>query len=184
MAWASSLDAKTSRRCRATSASIHAGVRRRRPVGGEHDGLEAVQVREGARSGLLGEQEGGASTGVSDADRLFQPELVYRGEHVGPKARPVEVLLRTDPGLTVAPQVEAEARDLGAEAACERSEDTAVKPGRVDQERRRPVAAELVDGEAHAVGRGYCLCGHRPGRLPALVVTRCPAAWHRAITGK
>jgi hypothetical protein len=45
-------------------------------VEGDNDGLEAVEGRERAGPGLLGEQQRGASAGMADADRAFEAERI------------------------------------------------------------------------------------------------------------
>ncbi len=50
------------------------------------------------------------------------------------------------------------------EGGGQRGEDVAVEPGGVGQQERRSVAAEVVDGQAQAVGRGH--------EHPAMIVGR------------
>lgn len=66
-------------------------LRGRNLVGGEHDRLEAVKLRESAWTRLLGEQQGGATAGMSYADGTVQLEGVDDGEDVVGETEPVEV---------------------------------------------------------------------------------------------
>ena len=122
-------------------------------VAGVDDGLEAVQPGEGPGPGLLGEKQGGAPARVPEPEGTLEPEVVDDGEHVGGEAVPVEVSSGGGSEAPWARSSRAKQRKLGPEMRGQGPEDRAAEAGGVGEKQRRPVAAEVVVGDAHAVGR-------------------------------
>ena len=130
----------------------------------EHDGLEEVERPEGSGAGLLGEQEARAAARVPDGEGSRQPEAVNGGQDVASEGAPVEVHSRGHGRVTVAPLVEREAMEQPSQRPRERRKDHAVETGGVGEQQRRTVPAEIVDGDADAVGGRHGSRGH--GRRP------------------
>jgi hypothetical protein len=131
-------------------------------LGREHDGFEQVQRSEGPRPPLLGEEEGGATLRVADAERTIEGTGVDDGQHVvgepAPRVRAV-VGWRRAP---VPPQVGGDGGDTG-QVGHQRAPDQPVEPGGVGQQHRgsavAPVGApgQVVHDEVAPVGRGPAL---------------------------
>ena len=97
---------------------------------------------------------------MSERGRPVEPEAVDGGEDVGAEVVPVEVEVGPVAGVAVTAQVERQAVEAPAERAGERREDVPVEAGGVREQERGPVAAEIVDGDLDAVGRGHGGAGH------------------------
>jgi hypothetical protein len=121
----------------------------------EHDGLVEPHPGERARPSLLGHEQGGAAHRVPDGHHVGQPEVVDDGEHVVAHAAPREVARGGRRALPVAAEVERPGVGDVRELVRHRRPGHGQETGRMAQEQGLAVAAEVVQRERHAIGRGH-----------------------------
>ena len=114
------VEQKTSRRCRAPLASGSDRSADGGRSGGKDDRLEAVEAGEGARPRLLGEEQGGATAGVANADGSLETECIDGGEHVeSPKPDQAKSRSSRHTRLAVAAKVRGEAVETVPRLRCQ-----------------------------------------------------------------
>ena len=92
------------------------------------------------------------------------PSASHDGEDVSREAVPVAQVRGGALGRPVAAVVDGPAVEAVGQGGGQGGEDVAVEPGGVGQQQRWSVAAEVVDGQAQAVGGGH--------EHPAMIVGR------------
>jgi hypothetical protein len=89
---------------------------------------------------------------MADAHWALEPEGVDGGQDVSPETGPVEVQVRWHAGFAVPTKIERQRVETGPETVCQWTEHSGVEAGRVNEEGRRPVTPEVVQGQDDAVG--------------------------------
>ena len=86
--------------------------------------------------------------------KQVEPEGIDRGQDVGAEPRPGEVAVVGPPRSSMPTEVECPAVELIAQGVGQWQQHAGAEPGGVDQEEVVPGAAEVVEGQFHAVRRG------------------------------
>ncbi len=129
------------------------GIVQRRPwvCHVEYNRFEAVQRGKGAGSGLLGQEDGGASTGMTEANGIGQTQIVDGGEDVGAKSGPGEISVGGSVRATVRPEVQSPTMELLTQYAGQRDEHLGTEAGGMDQQQVWSPASEVINGETETV---------------------------------